>query len=94
MVKYIWKGGDTVAHIPEYRTIFGYALDALENDDLTRRELIDAVIGSFCLSDEELCDHSLDGRQSVLRSTAGVVINDMEAKGIIRRDKSERYCNF
>lgn len=80
-----------MASIPEYKIIFGFILDALERGELTRRELINTTIDGFCLSDAELCDRSMAGIYSRLRSSVGIVINDMEKKGIIElRDGNYR----
>jgi hypothetical protein len=49
------------------------------------------VIGTFELSAEELSDKTTNGRQNVLRSLAGSVINDMHARGIISRDENYLY---
>lgn len=80
-----------MAKIPEYRAIFGYVLDALEYNDLTRRELIDSVIDGFSLSAGELEDKAMGSHYSNLRSSAGVVINDMIEKGVIGEDGNGRY---
>ena len=80
-----------MARIPEYKNIFGYVLDALDNDELTRRELIDSVIDGFALSAEELADKAVGSHYSELRSSAGIVISDMDAKGIIAKDDGGRY---
>ena len=72
-----------MASMPEYRHIFRYTLDALEQADLSRRDLINEIVNRFALSREELDDHTLGGRHTALRSLAGSVINDMNAKGII-----------
>lgn len=72
-----------MAYIPEYRSIYKYALDTLESGELTRRELIDGIINSFKLTEQELADDSVNGRYNVLKSLAGNVINDMEKKGVI-----------
>ncbi len=75
-----------MASTPEYRNIFKYTLDALEEKTLTRRELIEKILEGFMLSEEEKKDFSVNGRQNNLRSFSGIVINDMEAKGIIASD--------
>ena len=80
-----------MARIPEYRNIFSNILNALDKDELTRRELIDRVIDSFCLSEEELNDNSVGSLYSTLRSSTGVVINDMTAKDIITIDENQKY---
>lgn len=80
-----------MANIPEYRNIFRYILDALENDELTRRELVDATIASFCLPDETMSDRSIGSRYLELRSSVGAIINEMTSRGIIETDVSGRY---
>ena len=80
-----------MANIPEYKSIFKYVLDALDNNDLTRRELIDSVINEFCLSERELCDRAVGSYYSDLRSSCGIVINDMEKKGIIAKSHDGFY---
>ena len=80
-----------MANIPEYRAIFDHVLNALEYDDLSRRELIDSVIDGFALSPEEIADKAMGSHYSNLRSSAGIVINDMLAKGVIGEDDSGRY---
>lgn len=72
-----------MASMPEYRHVFRYTLDALEQADLSRHDLINEIVNRFALSREELDDHTLGGRHTALRSLAGSVINDMNAKGII-----------
>lgn len=76
-------------NIPEYKNIYKYALTALDNAPLSRRELINKIIGYFSLSEKELEDFSVNGRQNTLKSLAGIVINDMEAKGVIGFDGQE-----
>lgn len=80
-----------MARISEYRNIFSYILDALDKSNLTRKELIDEVIASFCLPDEELADNSVTSLYSTLRASTGVVINDMHNKGIIELGEEGRY---
>ena len=80
-----------MARIPEYKSIFSYILSALDNDELSRRELIDKVISYFSLSAEEIADNSITSTYSTLRSSCGVVINDMTSKGIITLDENQRY---
>ena len=75
-----------MTNVPEYRNIFKYALDALEEENLTRHELIERILAGFSLSDAEKADFSINGRQNKLKSLSGIVINDMTAKGIISRE--------
>ena len=83
--------GGKMADIQEYRKIYKAVLDSLELGRLSRRELLFSVIDSFALSESERLDDSMNGRLNVLRSRVGIVINDMEAKGIIKKDKSSLY---
>ena len=80
-----------MADIQEYRKIYKAVLGSLELGRLSRRELIFSVIDTFELSDSERLDDSMNGRLNILRSRIGIVINDMEAKKIIARDKSGLY---
>lgn len=80
-----------MADINEYRSIYRYVLDSLDNGKLSRRELIFSVIDSFNLTDYERLDDSMNGRLNVLRSRIGLVINDMEAKKIIAREPGGLY---
>jgi len=83
MIKYAWKGGGQVAYIREYKKIFRSALDALDNGDLTRGDLIDAVVYDFALSSEELANRDFNGKHATLRSLIGSVLSDMESKGVL-----------
>ena len=80
-----------LADIQEYRKIYKAILDVLELGRLSRRELIFSVIDAFELSDSERLDDSMNGRLNILRSRIGIIINDMEAKKVIDRDKSGLY---
>lgn len=82
-----------MASTPEYRNIFKYTLDALEEKSLTRRELIEKILDGFMLSEQEKNDFSVNGRQNNLKSLSGTVINDMAAKGIITLDGSLYHKN-
>ena len=75
-----------MASIPEYRNIYRYALDALEEGELKRGTLIEKIIGGFMLSEAELADDSVNGRYNTLKALSGMVINDMEKKGAISRE--------
>lgn len=75
----------------QYVNIYRLTLDALDGEALSRGALIDAIIDSFCLSDEESCDFSLHGVRRTLRSSIGTVISEMERKGVITRDKYGNY---
>lgn len=78
-------------NIQEYRKIYRAILDVLEGSYLDRAALIKSAIGAFDLTPEELSDRSTNGRQNVLRSLAGSVINDMHTRGIISRDENYLY---
>ena len=80
-----------MADIKEYRNIYKYVLDSLERGKLSRRELIFSVIDAFCLTDAERLDDSMNGRLNVLRSRIGLVITEMEAKGVIAKEPSGLY---
>ena len=80
-----------MADIKEYRKIYRFIIDILENARLSRRELIFSVIDAFGLTDSERLDDSMNGRINVLRSRIGLVINDMEAKGFIQKEPSGLY---
>ena len=80
-----------MADIKEYRKIYRFIIDSLENARLSRRELIFSVIDAFGLTDSERLDDSMNGRINVLRSRIGLVINDMEAKGFIQKEPSGLY---
>ena len=80
-----------MASIPEYRNIFHSALNALDVDSLTRRELIDEILRKLGLTEDELNDTSINSRHSILRSQIGTVLTDMERKSLIRRDENGHY---
>ncbi len=72
-----------MANIAEYRKIYRAILDGLENGEKDRRELIDFVAHNIGLTDNELADKSTDGRYNFVRSLAGSIINEMEARELI-----------
>ena len=80
-----------MADIKEYRSIYRFVLDSLERGRLSRRELIYSVIDAFELSDAERLDDSMNGRVNVLRSRIGLVITDMENKGVIAKESGGLY---
>lgn len=80
-----------MAHFPEYKSIFNYAIDALDNAPISRRALIDEICRAYGLTDSELVDSTASGNLLALRSKSGTVINDMEAKGIISRGEDGLY---
>ena len=75
----------------EYRKIYKAILDALDGSPRTRAELIGAGINAFSLSPAELADRSTNGRQNVIRSMCGTVINEMQARSIILFDENKLY---
>ncbi len=75
----------------EYRKIYRAILDAVENSQKNRREIIDRVISGYKLSEAELQDNSTNARKNILRSRIGAVINEMHARGIIERNSAGIY---
>lgn len=76
-----------VAYIPEYSNIFHSILKLLGDKALTRRALIDEVLGGYKLTKRELADFSINGRQFDLRASIGTVLSDMEKKGIVAENE-------
>ena len=75
----------------EYRIAYKALLDALDKGKLSRRELIYATIEAFNLTAAERLDDSTNGRINTLRSLIGTIINEMEAKKIIKKDTAGLY---
>jgi len=69
--------------IPEYRAIYKAISDSLCDGAKTRSELIDRVVNSFDLTYEELADTTTNGRRNIIRSQAGIIINEMNERGLI-----------
>ena len=80
-----------MAYIPEYKNIYRFILDSLENEPKARRELIEKTISSLCPDEKGLCDKELGGAYTRLRSYSGIVINDMIKKGIIEMTDGGKY---
>ena len=80
-----------MASTPEYKIIFRSVLDALDDRELTRKDLIDAAMRAFDLTADERQDHSVKGRQFSLRGLCGTVISDMEAKELIGKNNVGLY---
>ena len=78
-------------NLQEYRAIYRAILDALDDGEKTRRELIDAAIGSFALSDGELGDKSTNGRLNTLRARCGALINEMTKRKTIKLNALSKY---
>ncbi len=72
-----------MANLAEYRKIYRAILDGLENGEKDRRELIDFAAHNFGLTENELADRSVGGRYNFVRSIAGTIINEMEARELI-----------
>ena len=80
-----------MAYIPEYSNIFHTILELLDTEAISRRELIDRTLEGYRLTKRELADHSVDGRQSDLRSSIGTVLSNMEKKGIVSQNEYGLY---
>ena len=80
-----------MANIPEYKIIYRYILEALDGEAVLRRELIEKAISSLCPDVSKLCNSELGGAYTRLRSSVGIVINDMEKKGIIEMSSGGKY---
>ncbi len=80
-----------MAITPEYSKIFRLIISSLEKEKKSRRELIEAVIDGYGLSEEELSNNSLGSHRSIIRSRAGTVISDMEKKGLIGKKDDGLY---
>lgn len=78
-------------NIQDYRKIYNYILDLLEESPLERATLINRVLASFALTKSELDNTDTNGRKNILRSMCGTVINEMHNRSIISRDKELRY---
>lgn len=76
-----------VAYIPEYSNIFRTTLKLLDNEALTRRDLIDRILAGYKLTKREMSDLSINGRRFNLRSSIGTVLADMESKGVIAENE-------
>lgn len=80
-----------MANIPEYKSIYRYILDALDGEAILRRELVEKAISSLCPEEAKLCGKELGSAYTRLRSSVGIVINDMEKKGIIEMTSGGKY---
>ena len=80
-----------MAHIPEYKSIYRFILDSLEGEGVARRELIEKTIASLCPDENGLCGKELGGAYTRLRSSVGIVINEMLKKGVIDMTDSGKY---
>ena len=67
----------------EYRKIYKTILDALDNTPKERGELISYVTENTGLTNSEKNDRSTNSKLNVIRSTAGIIINEMVARGLI-----------
>ena len=80
-----------MAYIPEYKNIYRFILEALEIEPVVRRELIEKTISSLCPDGQGLCERELGGAYTKLRSSVGIVINDMVKKGVIEMTDGGKY---
>ena len=80
-----------MANIPEYKSIYRYILDALDGEAILRRELVEKAISCLCPEEVKLCGKELGSAYTRLRSSVGIVINDMEKKGIIEMTSGGKY---
>lgn len=78
-------------NIQEYRKIYKLILDALDNAPCDRQEIIRSVINTYGLTASELRDNSTNGKLNILRSTSGIIINEMYQKNIISKDSNNIY---
>ena len=80
-----------MANIPEYKSIYRFILDVLEAEPATRRELIEKTVASLCPNEERLCQKDLGSEYTRLRSSVGIVLNDMEKKDVIEMSDGGKY---
>lgn len=76
-----------MAYIPEYSNIFRSILKLLDKEAVSRRELVARVIGGYKLNERELADFSVGAKRVNLRSSVGMVLNDMLKKGIVSENE-------
>lgn len=75
--------------IPEYKEIYKSILFALEKTKLTRKEIIRTVIDSFPLNECDRCNDDMNSHLTKLRSSIGIVLNDMVARKLIIKELPE-----
>ena len=80
-----------MAFIPEYKNIYRFILDSLEAEAVARRELIEKTIATLCPDEKGLCAKDLGEAYTKLRSSVGIVINDMVKKGVIEMTDGGKY---
>jgi restriction endonuclease Mrr len=80
-----------MADFSEYRKLYRYILDVLDNSEIKRKELVQGVLELCRLTNEELSDDKTNGKKNVLRSRIGAIINEMHAKGVILKNGDGYY---
>lgn len=80
-----------MAFIPEYKGIYRFILDALDEEGLARRELIEKVISAFPPASDSDSPIELVREHTAIRSSVGIVINDMEKKGVVELNERGLY---
>lgn len=73
------------------KRIYTKIIDILDKKPMSRKDIIEAYIGSLALPREIMLDKSTGGRVNVERSIAGTAINEMRAKGIITKNNDGIY---
>ena len=80
-----------MASIPSQRRLYKQIVDMLELAHLDRRDIISRCVAAAGLSPSEMSDKNAGSPQNNIRSRAGGVLNDMEARGLIALDEDELY---
>lgn len=75
----------------EYRSIYRAILDSLDNEALSRADIILSVARSKGLNTEEIANQSIVSKYNALRGMTGAIINELCAKGILRCNHEGRY---
>ena len=83
-----------MASYNEYKEIYDAILDSLYKSPLTRGELISASLASLDLTEDDYADNSANGRKNVLKSRLGVLINDLDKKGVIELKDGKYVRNY
>ncbi len=73
------------------KNVYYKIINLLNATPRTRRDLISAYIDTLGLTREQRMDRSTAGRANIERSIAGTVIDEMQRKGMISKDKSGIY---
>lgn len=80
-----------MAHIPEYKSIYRFILESLEREAVTRRELVEKTIAALCPEKTDIKSNELVGAYTRLRSSVGIVVNEMVKKGVIELTDGAKY---